>query len=343
VTILAHLAERLCRQREFVATEGLYYLLSSSPAVHDQFVLFCRQLAPDLSAKLTFESQASAEDGCRPDIIGRRGDEPMVVVEGKFDADLTDYQRGPYLGLLGTGGLLLFVVPERRKEVFWLEVSKCYKKLVPDGKDTKGTSDGKTIVVRSWRELLAALPTEADPPGCDLLQLRGLTELMDEEAFVPLTLEQLRDPSAALLKPIYAVALIAMASAAHDSLLKLGRVSGRLPRFKGVHGYCSEVHLWLGYTLDWWEKYRSSPLWLQVYEGERPDHAQLKARLRNAMGREPVELGSGDIAFPILVHPDKDKRDVIRSVLEEIGAITQVIRARPERPPQAEGLPHNQP
>jgi hypothetical protein len=170
------------------------------------FAKFLTQAGSELPQDLTFETQVSGEGGAIPDLVGRdAAGAEAAIVEAKFWAGLTERQPNAYLDRLPqSSGLLVFVAPARRFESLWperLTRRRSAGRLVeceeghredrprPDWRITR-LDGGRRLALTSWRAVLGALragPHQAEDagPAADVLQLGGLADRMDADAFLP--------------------------------------------------------------------------------------------------------------------------------------------------------------
>jgi len=206
-SVLAHLTARFTTQAENLATEALCYLLRSRPPAAAGVIDLARAFGTDLPSGLVFQTQNHAvEDSSIPDLVGvAPGGSTPLVCEIKFWAGLTDNQPVTYLGRLPADepGLLLFVAPLRREAYLKAELSR----RLGDAGFTAVEADllgpgsalrvgGHTVGIIGWRPLLAAIESRLQNAGdrdglSDLRQIQGLADRMDEDAFLPLTSEEL--------------------------------------------------------------------------------------------------------------------------------------------------------
>ena len=130
-----------------------------------------------------------------------------AFVENKFWAGLTDAQPVSCLGDLPEGlpAALLFIVPQQRVATVWNELKlRCCRDGL-EWEDGPGTCTviwsrvgRKTLLITSWTHVLeglldAAHAGEHDSIRQDILQLRGLTNRMDAEAFLPIRADEVTD------------------------------------------------------------------------------------------------------------------------------------------------------
>ena len=209
-SLLAHLAGRLAPSPETIATESLRYILNASPGVCQSFVDKVARSAGFEPFKVeSIESEIEVETGGRPDItIYDATSLPRIHVENKFWAGLTASQPVEYLNSLSEEpeSALLFVVPEARIVSIWQELKeRCVKHELEVGTETiehkmRGVpiGSGCNMLISSWGSILETLQRTAREIGDasveqDIVQLRGLSDQMDVEAFAPLREDESAD------------------------------------------------------------------------------------------------------------------------------------------------------
>jgi hypothetical protein len=165
-TLLGHLAFcRLTTQVEDLATEALGYILGTSETSRSVLRRHVGRCGVVLPERLAFVTQAVGVDEERPDIVGRSSDGvEHVLIEAKFWAGLTDNQPIRYLDRLPQGGVLLFVVPDKRLHSCWSELLvRCDREhraytaaLDVAGNDMPAASlhGDKRLALTTWRRLL---------------------------------------------------------------------------------------------------------------------------------------------------------------------------------------------
>ncbi|WP_043267182.1 hypothetical protein [Streptomyces sp. CT34] len=193
--LLAHLSGRFKARREPIATEALYYLAEHYCPAREALTRFVRnaELLTGHPEGLRFRSEAtSPEREGRPDVVGEVDGLPLLMIEGKFEASLTEYQPNGYLAGLPRGGTLLFVCPGRRV----VALARQLAELIPAGQRTgsfepdSATSthwlkldNARHLAVIGWLDLITALRAHAgheDPilEG-ELRQLEGLVQVFE--------------------------------------------------------------------------------------------------------------------------------------------------------------------
>ncbi|MFC9326038.1 hypothetical protein [Kitasatospora sp. NPDC057015] len=189
-----HLVDQFVTRREQVATWGLYYLAREYAPV--------RQVLGALSAvdpadrdRLQYRPEAAGPDTRgRPDLVGERGGQRWVVVEGKFWAKLTPAQPCDYLRDVVEGGVVLFLCPSSRIERLCEELAARvrqeglgYDEFTADGTGLRvmTTSGRRHLVVTSWPVLLRRIRLAAvgdyGQLDFEVEQLEGLVGRLERE------------------------------------------------------------------------------------------------------------------------------------------------------------------
>ncbi len=97
-SLFGHLVTRFATKPENLATESLTYILQKSPVARHAFVEFLRKnLKTNVPETLVFSQQVCGEDQSIPDLVGKSGNDEVVIVESKFWAGLTSNQPVSYL------------------------------------------------------------------------------------------------------------------------------------------------------------------------------------------------------------------------------------------------------
>jgi hypothetical protein len=176
-SLLGHLVSRFVSQRENLATEALGYVLGRSPAARRGFLSFIQALGITISGTLAFRTQEAGADGSIPDLVGAVVDgRPIVLLEAKFDAVLTDNQPVAYLNRLPPDqhAILLFVGPAWRMGLLWAElVTRCRVASLELGNQrsvspeliVRPVSSSHLLALPSWRTLLSHLQVALNAEG----------------------------------------------------------------------------------------------------------------------------------------------------------------------------------
>jgi hypothetical protein len=349
-TLFGHVIFGLPLPKENLATEALRFILSGNPALAEAFARLCISAGGEAKDIASFYTQEMHEDGSIPDMFCRDRDGQLVaIVENKFWAGLTDNQPLAYLRQLKLGGVLLFVVPERRVQSVWIELMNRCKEVEPitsdSGKHTapRGrTSDGRILAVLDWMTVLASLDTAAQRANdhravSDIQQLMGLCRKMDAEAFLPITAEELTDLGMARRTMNFADLIheVGEACIAQD-IVKTRDVAGsRLVVTHSDHGTGRYILIggfgaWLGFDADIWLESGRTPFTLN-FSMSAFGRARRVADLLRTFGPEIASVERTEW-FDILLFPPTgvDKATVVKSLVDQVRRVRAVLVAGEE-------------
>jgi hypothetical protein len=357
-TLFGHLALSFASHPENLATEGLHFVLNRSAEARRLFLRFVSQVGCALPADLAFQTQASGDDGAIPDLVGRdaAGSE-AAIVEAKFWAGLTERQPNAYIDRLPpSSGLLLFVAPARRFESLWPELlTRCRSAgRQVECEDNHGADwrvarvgGGRTLALTSWRALLEALHAgllqagEAGP-AADVLQLRGLADRMDADAFLPLTSEELTCDLGRRIVQLCDLVdgaterLVAEGLADTKGYRASGGKNGSYSRFFSAHGA-----VWrLFFNPEGWARH-GWPIWLMVQGKDWKASAAVNEALRPLGAETPPRLFVTQWgAFVPILLPTRVERDgVLGAMLAQVRCALDLLR---EAAPAASAAPTDQ-
>jgi len=317
-TLFAQIAPRLTDRTEDVAVEALGHILSHSEAARSALENTLREGGTAVGAIAGVRTQAIGAQGERPDLACLDNDGvERVLIEAKFWAGLTENQPNEYLKRLPIDkpAALLFVAPAARLETLWMELCRrADKPFTEIGTTTPGdlraatvSDGGRRLMLTSWAALLDLMATHANSAAdrateSDISQLRGLTDRMDSDAFLPWRSEDLGPEFARRL-----LGLITLIDEATDRGCAVGFLDtrGKLksPRYEGYGRYLKigGVDAWFGFILDGWAVHGSTPLWLlftsdkykQLNDARLTDSKVVKWRTGDSRHCIPVELPTG--------------------------------------------------
>ena len=275
-TLLAHLVPKLTSRVEDTATEALAYLLRKSAASKESLAAFAGLRGEDLAR---VETQVVAEDGSRPDMVCfDASGEKRIIIESKFWAGLMDEQPNAYLRQLPTEGrsALLFVAPEVRASTLWAAIGRMVtdggiqleRESAPNGiLAARLTGTDTLLVLTSWTRVLDGMLAVAEDAEirAEIVQLRGLAQRQDEDAFLPLHAEELAPAFARRMKGFVRLVDDAVTQGVSGGWITVEGLRatpqsygyGRYFRFSGERG-----DWWLGINHDQWSTSGDTPLWI---------------------------------------------------------------------------------
>lgn len=283
-TLLAHIVP-MYGKTEVVATEALRYILEQSESARKALEQMLRAAGVAVDSLTRFQTEAVGDEGERVDLVcyDEHGTE-RVLIEAKFWAGLTDNQPNTYLARLpeDTHSVLLFVAPAQRIETLWPELCRRAEEQhtltvtsdVPVSGELRGVSidsNGHKMLLTSWRAVLEQMESQtslAEDRAAvrDIEQLRGLTERMDSDAFLPIHSDELGQEF-----PRRMLNLVRLIDDATQRATAKGwadttglRITpqwygyGRYLRLRGIEA-------WFGINFQYWASNGSSPLWIRNY------------------------------------------------------------------------------
>ena len=296
-TLLAHLSPSLTSQTENIAVEALGYVLNKYAGSREGLNDVVRSGVRNVKPVDKVQTQASALDGTRPDLVGvDEGGAERVLIEAKFWADLTPRQPHAYLDRLPDDGpaVLVFLAPEDRIVSLWPQLrsraqtaGKTLVDVDAERKCVRVDGSQRHLLLVSWTGLLDRMSARTrDEQGAedDIRQLRGLAEFAEEGRFRPIrdTREDFGPDSRHMRD------MKRMIDAATERGIKDGWASrkglNRTPRSYGYGRYLKlgDRVVWFGIHTDRWERDGETPLWLDCGNGRW-------VPITNVVGNDGVE------------------------------------------------------
>ena len=332
-TLMAYLVPRLTRQVENAATDALNYILNRDTGSMQALNDLLREGGFDIEPIDRVETQVTYEDGSRPDMAGYDKDNvKRVLVEAKFWAALLEDQASGYARQFDQPGpaVLVFISPEIRIPTLWSEIRRQMEKQCklepmdsPPGVQRAKVIDTELqLVLISWVRLLDRMDALAGDDGVksDIRQLRGLAQVQDAQAFLPIHSKE--------LGPDFGRRAVWYNQLVDDVVGSRGVPEkwmdtqglqataqrygyGRYFRFSGV-----SLYFWFGVNHDMWARSGDTPLWLRAYDGNQVS--------MNEIGRElNVQVQDGWIP----VHPKTgvEYPDVLDDVVSQLKVIAKIV------------------
>ena len=281
-TLFAHIAPRLTDRIEDVAVQALGFILSNSPAARRALADTLRDGGIEVGSIDRVETWEIGEEGEIPDLVCfDENGAKQVLIEAKFWAGLTKNQPNQYLKQLLQGGqdrrvALLFVAPKTRLELLWPELCGRAQKefgltIISESGPVRSASIGSNnhhLQLTSWAALLERMASKANDAEADIRQLRGLTDRMDGDAYLPLRPEDLGAESARKMLNVAELVDDATNIAKEKGFANTDGLSATsLSRGYGRYIHLGGVVTWFGIHLDGWALHGDTPLWLSFHSG----------------------------------------------------------------------------
>ncbi len=355
--LIAHIAREHRLPSENLATEILAYILNSADDAEIQDLFKYYGLHQSSSSGFQFIPQRRAtESRGIPDIQVKDGDEnTYALIECKFEAAFTQHQPNSYLKDLGGGGLLLFIVPERRRRIAFTElVELCrssdagYISRVIESQGTRASVNGKALVVASWDDVLAnlkqileRLPSiQKQQALCsDLDQLRRFCKVAEKETFAPLAADHIcGNQVPTLIHYLTWLTQKLISKCIEENIVQEIETSNRGSKNEirsdfdsslcfGQNLQLSGVPIWMGFWVMAWEDRSDSPLWIEL-DGKYPKIKQIVAHLLEERGEGFVVKHNFDwdgwlIAIP--VKPDVTQDKVVEGAFQFVSDLKKSI------------------
>jgi hypothetical protein len=310
----------------------------------------------ELPSLARFCSQAGDEQGNIPDLVGldAMGTERLFV-ENKFWAGLTENQPAGYLERLPTegGGVLVFVVPRKRLPIVWTELASSAMnraKRLPNPEQLAGDllfarlSSSTAIAATTWSAVLdsleaAARASDEASAAADTMQLRSFCDVMDNEAFLPVRMEELTN----LEVPRRLISLANLADDLGQKAVAEGIADSR--GLRETHGWhtagrylrIGPAGAWLGIDLQKWSRYGNTPLWI-VFHNSQYGRAPFVLEALKAWTPPRLFEEDGRAFVPLTVLPDVTRERVLEDLLEQVrrlhAALQSTVAVPITTPPQ---------
>lgn len=334
-TLLAYLVPKLTYGVEDAATEALAYILKKSAASRESLADL---VGVDAAQIGRIETQVTAPDGSQPDLVCfDTGNEKRIIVESKFWAGLTDNQPNAYLMQLPESrrSVLLFIAPDVRVSTLWTTINhRASEGDIPlEPIDSSGRiptarvyGTEKQLMLVSWTRLLNSMLAVAEDSeiSADIVQLRGLAQRQDEEAFLPLHSEELGPAFARRVRGFVRLVNDAVdargvgegwMNIAGLSTSSLGYGYGRYFRFPGME------EIWrLSLDHVQWATGGDTPLWLSCNRDFNLKEMVDRAELRRDGWWVAIYLKTG-------VEYDEVLDDVVRQLREIWESVKSITKA----------------
>ena len=343
MSLLGHLVPRIASSgAEPAATQALAYILNAAPGMATAFVDVVGRtgIAPFTPGRIAAEEQQGHDF---PDVTIRDADGTVrILVENKFWAGLTDAQPLAYLKELPREGsaALVFVVPHQRMYGLWGELKeKCRDKGVElEDESTTDTikwarAGHRTLAITSWKHVLGSLEQAARAEGHtdlqqDIVQLRGLTDHMNDDEFLPLREDELTDVNVARRMINYSdlieeiVDRLVTDGIAQTKGLRPSHSFTTAGRYIRLHG---KFDVWLGVDLHAWCDWGITPMWSE--HNTNSAYSGIEGKIQQATALfEFAKEHNGWLYLPIRLTTKAERDRVVEDAARQMGRIADRLR-----------------
>ena len=315
-SLLSHIASNFITQYENVANSGVSYLLNKYPAARKVL-----QSIVELDAvPKNYITELSTDSNGRPDITGIDEDgNKIVIIEGKFWANLTDNQPENYLKELSSEGKLLFLIPDKRLNSIASEIE-----------NRIGSVDSR-IAIYSWISFLHLIEIENkkdhdEQLASDLMQLKELCMKMDEEGMPPLSASDLNPMNARL--PYQFADIIDECNARLRSWDESRFAGYKSVGYKYGYGFyfkAYEFGCYLHYSSKaWFTKDTHTPIWLSIQDGDWKKHEKYYSVLDNSRAYNEKDA----TLYAIILQSGMDKRAIVEHIVDEVKQVLSLLHSK---------------
>ena len=337
-TLLADISRWFGYHPENIAVEALWHILSSSDAARRAIEELLRIGGAEVGSINAVESQAG-DDGTYSILVASNTEaEGHVLIDAKFWAGLIERQPTAYLERLPKDrpAALLVIAPRKRCVPLWAELRNRTQtanitldpsRHTPELWST-GAGGKRRLVLTSWTALLDRMDdktrVETDI-NLDIEQLRGLTEQMDEDAFLPLRPDELGPEFPRRMRSLYRLIKDAEARASVEGW---GTNATETPKSTGftVAMRLAGADVWFGVNLKYWAQHRDTPLWLDFRNSAGMRHDEIHRRLESLLREDPPKLIDSDgLAAPIDLPTGVEYDAVLDAVVARLKHIADLI------------------
>jgi hypothetical protein len=335
--LFGHLASRFSTRPENLATEAVVFSVNRSEGMREAVRRLVGRTGIELPRLARFRSQAGDDQGNVPDLIGldAMGAERLFI-ENKFWAGLTSNQPAGYLQRLPAegGAVLVFVVPSKRLPIVWNELASSAMNRatrLPDPEQLAGDllfariSSSTALAATTWNAVLDSLEAAARASGetaaaADIAQLRSLCNVMDNEAFLPVRVEELTNHEVPrrLIGLADLISLLTEKAVAEGIANRTGLNPTHGWHFAGRYLRIGPAGAWLGIHHEHWSRYGITPLWIEFHDTADFGRASFVLQALKAWAPPRLFEREGRALIPLTVLPDVTRERVLEDLLEQL-------------------------
>ncbi len=329
-------------QPEPVATDALVHLCNGSSAAAQAVADLLLELCPGTQTdglRFTGQDLDPLLPG-RPDLVAADSAGTRLVVEAKFDAELTKAQlSGAYMNRLTAGvpGALVFLVPADRLENVWTQLVAALggqalsvgvlPSTVESGLLHQVLPDGRTLAAITWEALIKRLSTVIARRGetvaaAELDQIEGLVRWRSRTGWTPLVPGDLPQRTGRQLEEL-TDALRGACAKATAKKLRNGSADGGPGRYVTT---TTGKSFWVGIWFGWWG-HGPGPAWAQVSVKTSQQLALVSQALTGATVDHRSRAQYLDVLIPLRVPAGAELTAVEASLVEQVRLIASVLDA----------------
>jgi len=314
-SLLSHIASRFISQYENVANASIAYLLNNYKTARNGF----SELFGISNLPQHFAVELAAKDSGRPDVTGiDENGNSVLIIEGKFWANLTSNQPNNYFNVIDSNGFVIFLAPGKRVESLKKEINERL------GNESILIS---RVRVESWSRVIDAILIKNQQEHdykleSDARQLLDLCNRMDVEGLPPLEDSDL-DPMHG--KITYQLADIL------DQCRELLRLQGYTDfnRLKATAWKLGYGFYFRGYGLTcqlcfssqrWYTRESQTPIWLKIRDENWKKSNTILTMLKNV---DPDNIYDDEecTSYAIQLKTGLDREELVNHIVNKVNDI----------------------
>ncbi len=314
--ILSHIASSFISEYENVANSSIAYLLNMYPAARRAL----KTLLDIEELPTRYITELATDKNGRPDVTGLdENGNKLVIIEGKFWANLTPNQPGSYLNEISDQGKILFLAPRSRVESLKIDIVK------------RLGGDDERVMVSSWDNFLSLVERENGKEynhrlDADLVQISSLCRRMDTEGMPPLSASDL-DPMVGRVVSQFADVIDEC-----NALLRKWRHTDftglKTTPQKYGHGFYFRGYnfgCWLGFdSQKWYQRGSHTPIWLNIKK-ITPDREWVESeRIAQALNRfDSANAYESD--YGIVLRTGLDRVQLVNHIVGSVKSVLEYL------------------
>jgi len=193
------------------------------------------------------------------------------------------------------------------------------------------------LALTSWRNALNSIQHAVESDGdtdtlSDILQLQGLCNRIDENAFLPLRSEELTSNIGKRIMQYGNLIDEIKNKLIEENIIKSNTTSGSTANDYVRYTYTKMGEYQLNIRLNaiFWSKYRETPLWLGIKRATKPSSSfspEAKKKLSVLEFEEPTRLfqDGDELLVPLFLPTGVEKSDILKFLLKQIQEVTDIL------------------
>ncbi len=321
-SLLSHIAGNFIAEYENVANSSVAYLLNKYQAARNALANI---LGID-PVPTYYATELATKSNGRPDVTGLDlNGGKVVIIEGKFWANLTENQPANYIKELTQDGKLLFLAPDKRVSSLKIEVEK------------RLNGANEKVEICSWNHFLVMVEEENSKDynptlASDLTQFRELCQRMDDEGMAPLSASDL-DPMNGRISYYFSDLIDecnpVLREWEHSDFGRLKTTATKREYGFYFYGFGFGCFLYFS-AYNWFAKDSHTPIWLNIQDSEWRKSEQIFHYL-NAFDSRNSYNEKNYSSYAIVLRPGMDKLEAVQHITSEVKSLLSMLNQKMPR------------